>query len=157
MNLKSIAVFFVVLFVGMGSAVAHHHDGEIDEVLKAIDVVPTRAQLDHNLKNAQERIIHAMNDTKRNEYERQRAITLLSLYPNQKTKDALLEGFRTFENPQLKKYTIYTLARTFGEASDDSIRQAIAQAKNDESLDVRKFAKLAEKYLQPKTTEPSVK
>lgn len=157
MNLKAIAVFFVVLFVGVGSAVAHDHDGEIDAVLKAIDVVPTRAQLDKNIENAQERMIQAMNDTKRNDYERQRAITLLSLYPNQKTKDALLEGFRTFANPQLKKYTVYTLARTFGEASDDSIRQAVAQAKTDENIDVRKFAKLAEKYLQPKPTEPSVK
>jgi hypothetical protein len=54
MKLKSIAVFFVILLVASGSAFAHHHNDDIDAVLKAIDIIPTRAQLDEKVEDAQE-------------------------------------------------------------------------------------------------------
>ena len=121
---------------------------KFDLLLKSIDTIPTRAELDQNYVDAQGLLIAGMNDANRTEYERQRALTLLSFYPNGQTRQALTLVFKNDPNDQLRKYALYTLARSFGETADRSLVELVGQGLQDESDDVRKFARLSVKYLK---------
>lgn len=93
-------------------------------VLGAIDTVPTRAQLDATFPDARERLEAAALDEARGTYARQRAITLLSLYPDARTR-AFLEALLADGKPEARKIAVYTLGRGFGIAADARLVETI--------------------------------
>ncbi len=90
-------------------------ESALDRMLGNIEAVPTRVQMDRALDNPSAQLRQAAADSNRSVYQRQRAITLLSAYPDASTR-AFLEATAadTSLDVELRKLAMYTLGRAFG-------------------------------------------
>ncbi len=129
----------LVILLAMAADVAAEQPDFDTTVLRSIDTVPTRAQLDETWPDARARLMKAATDTDRNVYERHRAITLLSLYPDSKTRSALTE-LAASESAEIRKMAVYTAARTFGTPGDANLVSFVRRFVRDDNPEVREWA-----------------
>ena len=92
-------------------------DKQFEQMLIAIDTVPSRDTLDLRWPDASLRLCAASVETNRNSWSRQRAISLLSLYPTKDVRDHLVI-LTSAPDPNIRKTAVYTLGRTFGASGD---------------------------------------
>jgi hypothetical protein len=139
----------VAVAIGLGSAsVAGAYEGipqspAFENLLRAIDVVPPDAvALLKAFPDAQARLVGAAQNTERDMWARQRAISLLSFLPDDTTRRALAQ-LATDANADIRAASVYTLARTFGpvalQVHDDVVR-VLDAALVDPSPEVRQKA-----------------
>lgn len=89
-------------------------DARFEAVLRAIDVVPPNAvALTAAFPDAHARLLGAAGDASRDAWTRQRAVSLLSFFPVDATRDRLVEvASEATGGP--RAMALYTLGRTFG-------------------------------------------
>lgn len=120
-------------------AFAQNADFERD-VLRSIDTVPTRAQLDANFPQARAQLEAAALDTKHEMWIRHRAITLLSHYPDVRSR-AFLGRLLDDPDHHVRRMAVYTLGRTFGQQADTELLERLGEVlRNDPSEEVVKWA-----------------
>lgn len=134
-----VGVLFVMLLLG-GSTATAQGAGDFDtQVLKSIDTVPDRAQLDAAWPDARQRLMRAAADDERGLYQRKRAVTLLSNYPDPQTR-TFLQELAADEEPAVRKMAVYTAARTFGIPGDAALVAFVSEHLDDDSAEVREWA-----------------
>lgn len=111
------ALLLSALLVLLFAAPAAAQGTPFDQVLQAMDTVPTRAQLDAAFPDAYERLLAASADASRDPYARERALSLLSAYPSPQTRKHLM-GLAADADPGVRKLAVYTVGRTFGSPGD---------------------------------------
>jgi len=132
----------VAILVATAASSLVHAQTSADEfrgVLSAIDTVPTREGLLARWPDARDRMIAAARDNALDGYRRQRAITLLSLFPEDRVRDVLLT-LSTDTDGSVRRYSIYTLGRTFGPMGDAQAERRVIEATTDRDGRVRLMA-----------------
>lgn len=84
----------------------------LDAALRAIDTLPTRAQLEAAVTNPVAGLADAALDDSRPRYERERAITLLSLFDAAQSRP-VLEALAAYDDADIRTMATYTLVRAF--------------------------------------------
>lgn len=133
---QTVIILISVLFVLPAFAQEPNFDRD---VLRSIDTVPTRAQLDSTFEDPAALLREAALDESHTTYERHRAISLLSFYPDEQTR-SFLEGLATSENAEVARMAIYTLARTYGPVADAQLVQRVASHTKSDDAVVREWA-----------------
>lgn len=89
-----------------------------DAMLRQIDVVPPdRAALEAAFPDAWQRLDAAARDGGRDTWSRLRAVSLLSFFPEPRTR-ATLEALSADADKEVRRQAIYTLGRGFGPTAD---------------------------------------
>lgn len=128
------------LLVGLISPPAFA-DEPLDRLLSAIDTVPTRAALDAQWDDAASVLMAAARDGERSVYERHRAVTLLSFYPDARTRAFLVELARERAiDSEVRKMSVYTLGRAFGATGGDALVTDLRPFVQDDDPVVREWA-----------------
>ena len=120
--------FFIVaitVVIASSSASAQSTPDFEREVLRSIDTVPTRAWLDATYDDARVRLETAARDASNSVHVRHRAITLLSLYPDTRTR-AFLERLLEHDDDEIRRMAVYTLGRAYGTQADRRLVETIA-------------------------------
>jgi len=128
------------------SAKTSDRDAAFERVLKGIDTLPTRAQMDRAFPDAHDRLLRAAANDKRDTYTRIRAISFLSMYPEAATRSAL-ETLSGHQDLHVRRYGVYTLARTFGVPGDAELVAVVEKATADKVEDVRTHAVRALRWV----------
>ena len=146
---KTIQLLLTALLLSASSvAVAEDApDARFEVVLKALDVIPTRANLDAQFPDAQDRLIASATDESRSLYERQRAISLTSLYPNAKTQNFLTQ-LTASDDAEMRRIAYYTLGRAFGAIADDALVAVLGKGLSDKNAKVQQYTARALRYVQ---------
>lgn len=114
------------------------------DVLLPIDTIPTAQWLDATFDDPQGQLIEAAKTS--TSYERRRAITLLSLYPNARTRDALQSLVATGDS-DTRSFAIYTLGRMYGPVADDALVKLVIEHTAVTDAEVAKWATRALRWL----------
>lgn len=133
-----------LLMLAASSAFAQAEPDFERDVLGAIDVVPTAAWLDATFEDPQGKLIQAAHNSE--SYARRRAITLLSLYPNARTRDAL-QQLSTTGDADSRAFAVYTLGRMYGQAADDALVQLVVAQTASADAEVAKWATRALRWI----------
>lgn len=89
-------------------------DARFESMLRAIDVVPPNAAaLVSAFPDAHTRLLAAAADEGRDDWTRQRAVSLLSFFPVDATRERLV-AVAAASKPGPRAMALYTLGRTFG-------------------------------------------
>ncbi|MFT7583181.1 MAG: HEAT repeat protein, partial [Myxococcota bacterium] len=115
-------------------------DERFEGLLRAIDTVPTRAQLDHGWPDAKNRLLTAAKNDKRDDYTRLRALTMLSFYPDAPMVRAGLEALSSHPSVEVRRLAVYTMARTFGQPGDKALVAFVEAATKDPEPQVAEHA-----------------
>lgn len=134
------------LLSGSAAASADELPETFETMLAAIDVVPSRDQLDAAWPDAQSMLIEAALDDAREGYTRQRAITLLSAYPDATTR-AALQTLTTHADAEVRRIAGYTLVRGWGAEADADLLATAARLTEDADADVRAYAVRALRWV----------
>ena len=141
-RILSVIVFACV--VAPTSSFAQSYDLERD-VLRAIDTIPTRAFLDDNFANVRDQLEEAAVVSDES-YTRDRAITLMSLYPDLRTQSFLI-SLLDDERPTVRRMAVYTLGRTFGPTADADLAGRVIAMTRDPDRRVADLAVRALRYV----------
>lgn len=143
---RALGALALASLVWSAPAFAHHDDvfevqGDhaLDHVLRTIDTVPDPAMLTAAIPDVQQRLIDAARDTNRSVYQRKRALTLLSSFPDAQTFWAL-EGFTTDDNASIRASAYYTLGRSFGAWENPMLVQILSRGLADDDLFVKQMS-----------------
>jgi HEAT repeat protein len=103
-----------------------------EALLRAIDTLPSRAELVGAFPDAAERLTQAALDpgSSRDAWTRRRAIAFLSLFPSVATRETL-EALTDSPDPEVRRIAVYTLGRAFGHAADRALVLRVAGATAD--------------------------
>ena len=113
---RAIALVMLIVLFAPEAAAQHQPDFERD-ILGAFDIVPTRAELDAT-PNVRDRLEGAALNADLTLYVRHRAITLMSFYPDARTR-AFLEAQLLHASVEIRRrMAVYTLGRAFGLQAD---------------------------------------
>ena len=94
---------------------ARPSEARLDALLDAIDVVPpSGAALLTAFPDAEARLIAVAQDARRSSWHRQRALSLLSFLPSERTRAAVLGLCEASGDRELTGLATYTLGRAFG-------------------------------------------
>jgi len=125
-------------------------DEEVAERVKTVltnyEVVPDRASLDEFIPNAQSEFIEAAKNPAGVIWTRQRAISLLSLYPDARSMQALSE-LTGDDNPEIRRMAYYTLGRGFGSVDADRAVSLLEKGLKDSNQKVREFSVRGLRYV----------
>ncbi len=122
-------------------------DARFEALLKAIDVLPTRAQLDAGFPDARARLLAAAAQDGRDAWTRSRAIGFLGLYPEAPVR-AALEGLSAHADPEVRRQAVYTLARAFGDPGDPALVARVLGLTDDTRPAVRDHAIRALRWVR---------
>lgn len=99
----------------------------IEQLLRALDEVPAdRSKLDALSPDARGELDRIARDTTRDTWTRLRALSLLSFYPEAKTR-ATLEALVADADPDVREQAIYTYGRGFGAVADKALVAFLAR------------------------------
>ena len=111
-----------------------------DAMLRQIDVVPAdRAALEAAFPDAWARLDAAARDGARDEWSRLRAISLLSFFPEARTRTTL-EALASDPDKEIRRQAIYTLGRGFGANADLALVRFIEGRATDRAAEVAEHA-----------------
>ncbi|PIE18183.1 MAG: hypothetical protein CSA66_05015 [Proteobacteria bacterium] len=116
-------------------------DGRFEAMLRQIDVVPSRYELESVWPDARARLLAAARDDARDQFTRSRALTMLSHYPEPAVRTALV-ALAAHPDFRVRRVAIYTAARTFGVPGDATLvalvegaaREDVAPAVRDHAI-----------------------
>lgn len=108
--IRVIFVAFMLLVPSVSGA------ADFDALLGAYDVMPTQPELDA-IPEVRDQLERAARDSTRTLYFKHRAITLMSFYPDTRTR-AFLEALLHDSDPQIRRMAVYVLGRVFGSGAD---------------------------------------
>lgn len=112
----------------------------LESVLRAFEATPSRAQFEESIPDAEQLLIQAANDTKRDLFTRLRATSLLTNFETPASRDALIALTKNSEF-ELRRMSYYILGRTFGNSpeqlADNNILAVLERGTRDEHADVR--------------------
>ena len=114
----------------LDDATAFHH------MVRGIDVLPNRATMEERWPDALQRLIAFALDEDVPEYERWRATSLLTNFPESEAQDALLKLTDT-EEPRIRSMAYYVLGTTFLEDGDDALLAELKTGLDDDEQRVR--------------------
>ncbi|MEO1271675.1 MAG: HEAT repeat domain-containing protein, partial [Myxococcota bacterium] len=123
----------------------------------AVDVVPTRAQLDANWTHADQRLMQAATDPTRDIWRRARALSLLSFYPTDTTRAFLLRMMDLNVEPRLRQVATYTLGLTFGTPGDPELVAQMVTMTQDPDDKVRRRAVRTLRWIDHPNAEDALK
>jgi HEAT repeat protein len=137
-HLIALLVGIVTLVAGTSSATAQRDasDKAFEQMLRAIDTVPTRPAMEKRWPNIQERLLTAAHQETRDTYTRSRAVSLLSFFPDATSRSAL-KALSVHAQSRIRSISIYTLARTFGVPGDKELLATIEARLTDAVRDVQ--------------------
>ncbi|MEZ4462702.1 MAG: HEAT repeat domain-containing protein [bacterium] len=154
--MKALQTLLVIALMAVAvPAVAQSADdlARMDGALKAIDTTPTREALDAGFADPPAVLKAAVAQTERTTYERQRALTMLSMYPTDET----LAFWRTLLNDndvEIRGLAVYSAARTFGQTPTPALISFIETALQDRDPVVKKWALRGLRWVKaPRATE----
>lgn len=102
-------------------------DARFDHLLRTIDTLVDRPALEAGIPDAWQRLVAVAEDTTAAEWPRRRAISLLAMYPDAPTRQALERVARDPE-PAIRAQALTSLAMAFGAAGDRAVAEQLAQA-----------------------------
>jgi HEAT repeat protein len=109
-------------------------------MLRSIDVVPPdRASLEKTFPDAWVKLDAAARDEARDTWTRIRAISMLSYFPEGRTR-ATLEAVSQSKDPEIRRQAVYTLGRAFGATADAALVRFVASFAKDSVPAVREHA-----------------
>lgn len=155
MSRFSVALATALLMGGaVGLAQAQAPDGaplerseRFERALAAIDVVPDPRRMRQAIPDVRERLEAAARQPDRPRYERKRAITLMSGYPDDRTRASLRE-LASHADPDIRRAALYTLARTFGQPGDAALVARVMEATRDPDEGARRWAVRALRWIE---------
>lgn len=111
-----------------------------DAMLRQIDVVPAdRAALEAAFPDAWARLDAAAREVARDEWSRLRAVSLLSFFPEARTRTTL-ESLAADPDQEIRRQAIYTLGRGFGTNADLALVRFIEARAADRAAEVAEHA-----------------
>ncbi|PKN54123.1 MAG: hypothetical protein CVU56_28250 [Deltaproteobacteria bacterium HGW-Deltaproteobacteria-14] len=110
-----------------------------EQLLRSIDVTPSRADLDGAWPDARARLLAAAQEATRDDWTRIRAASILALYPDAGVRGALL-ALAADPRPAVRSTAIHTAARAFGVPGDAALVAALEARLSDPDPDVREHA-----------------
>ncbi len=109
-------------------------------MLRSIDVVPPdRASLEKTFPEAWVKLDAAAREEGRDTWTRIRAISLLSYFPEARTRTTL-EAVSRSKDPEIRRQAVYTLGRSFGATADAALVTFITSFAADPVPAVREHA-----------------
>ncbi len=115
-------------------------DARFEELLRAIDVVPPdRGALEAIFPDAWARLDRAARQDERDTWSRIRAVSLLSYFPEARTR-ATLEALAGVADKEVRRQAIYTLGRGFGAVADRALVRFIEARTGDAEPEVAAHA-----------------
>lgn len=138
--------FFVVSRISVLSALcllttsahAQEPQQQLEEALRVVDMLPDVSIVRSLPIDSQSVLMAAVMDASRPRYERQRALSFLSMFPDARSR-SFVEGLLTdqsVDDPTLPRLALYTLAYTWGRQPDEALLAAVANAlhSSDEAM-----------------------
>lgn len=141
-RLRTLLLICALLGGAASAAAASPSEGatqRFEQLLQAIDVTPSRADLDRAWPDARERLLAAAQEATRDDWTRIRATSILALYPDAGVRAALL-GLAADPRSKVRSTAIHTAARTFGVPGDAALVAAVEASLADPDPDVREHA-----------------
>lgn len=125
----------------------------MDGALRAVDAMPTRAEFDAAFEDAPALLRAAALQTERTTYERQRAITMLSMYPTDENLE-FLRSLLADQDPEIRGMAAYTAGRAYGTAPTQALIAVMELALQDHDTDVKKWALRGLRWVRaPRATQ----
>lgn len=150
--MRIVSILIVVTLVALGSVASAEELSEaeiqkrVETVLNNYEVVPERAELEAFIPDAQTRLIEAAKDEAGILWTRQRAISLLSLYPDARSMQVVMELTKS-EHDEVRRMAYYTLGRGFGTVDTRRAVEMLEQGLKDSNPKVREFAVRGLRYI----------
>lgn len=124
-----------------------------EAMLSTIDVVPPdRESLLATFPEAWERLDAAARDDARDDWTRLRAISMLSYFPEARTR-MTLEAVARAKSPEIRRQAVYTLGRSFGETADATLVRFVASFARDPEPAVREHAIRSLRWVDAREAE----
>ncbi len=141
--LRALALSLLILAANAATAQASPQtpeDRAFARLLRSIDVIPaSRGALERMFKDAHQRLMRAAKDDALGTYERVRAITLLSFFVEPETR-VTLEALATRGDQHVRRWSIYTVGRTFGSPGDAALVRLVETVTADPQPEVSHHA-----------------
>lgn len=122
-------------------------DKRFEDMLRAVDVVPTRTLLEGTWSDSRERLMQAAGDTTLDMYPRLRALSMLGAFPEEGVRKYLIAQTND-ANPDIRRTAYYTLGRTFGAPADDALIAELRRGLADEDENVRRHTILVLRWVE---------
>ena len=126
----------IIAWIGLADASA---DPLLDH-LRAIDTVPSAAQLRALDPRIEERLFEAAQNEALAPFARARATSLLSLFPTDEVFGWLETLTKEQTETPLRAIAVYTLARSFGSTEPQRTLEAVVVFLDDDAVDLRERA-----------------
>ncbi len=138
--LKNIAFVMTLASASPAFAQAAPTPDRFETLLRSIDVVPPdRVALEAAFPDAWTRLDAVARDAKRDQWSRLRAVSLLSYFPEARTRTTL-EVVAGDTDKEVRRQAIYTLGRGFGASADLALVRFIETKAADPEVDVAEHA-----------------
>lgn len=118
----------------------------VETVLTNYEVVPDRKSVEEFIPNAQKEFIEAAKDEAGIIWTRQRATTLLSLFPNAESIQALTE-LTEDANPEIRRMAYYTLGRGMASVDAERVVALLEEGLSDSDEEVREWSVRGLRYV----------
>lgn len=128
----------------------------LDAALDSIDVIPTAQQLEAVWPDARDRLIAVANDPSRTQWHRVRAASMLSQFPSEESKAALL-ALAADPDVEVRRTAVYTAARTFGANGGPELVSFVQGMLSDENAEVRSHAVRALRWIDDPAAATSLR
>ncbi len=103
-----------------------------EEVVRGIDILPERQQLEERWPDAQQRLIEMASDADRTVFERWRATSLLGNFVEPEVQQALID-LSGDDEPRIRAMAYYALGAAFLEDGDDGLFAHIKDGLDDDA------------------------
>ncbi len=111
----------LILLASPAMAERADHDAALLQLLAGIDTLPTRADLERVADDPQLALVKVALDHTMPLYERRRATSLLSFFPDAASEAYLTLIAATSAAPRVRWMAVYTYVRRFGELKPDRV------------------------------------
>lgn len=111
-------------------------DTAFEHMVRGIDLLPTRQQMEDRWPDAEQRLIDVATDSEATPFERLRATSMLANFVGPTAERALLE-VTADDNEDLRAIAYYTLGRFFLTADGDALFDHLLQGLNDDATAVQ--------------------
>jgi len=111
----------------------------VETVLTNYEVVPDRKSVEEFIPNAQDEFIEAAKNQAGVIWTRQRAVSLLSLFPDARSFSALVD-ITGDANPEIRRMAYYTLGRGMAAVSPERVVSQLEKGLKDKNQEVREWS-----------------
>lgn len=112
------------------------NDAVFDQMIHGIDTVPSRAAMEQQIPDVQQRLLDLAGDTDATLYERWRATSMLGNFDEPEVQQALL-ALTDDREDRIRAMSFYVLGHVFLDEGDDELFSQLKEGLDDDSERVR--------------------